>query len=185
MAVNLEQRVKTSFTSELVMPSVSTENYDVVSKLERRLKAFLKNPEWIYETLSLIDKAQKNFLNLNEYELWALRRLDLNYEIQNNNLVVSDRYNNVLSQSQLSSLKSKIISLTVNHASKVLKDTSLHHMEESFKRVLRKAISKELNQEEVSILKDAYLKVENGKVVNLKGNQVKLPRLGFLTFFGF
>lgn len=185
MAVNLEQRVKTSFTSELIMPSVETQNYDIVSKLERRLKSFLKNPEWIYETLSLIEKAQKNFLNLNEYELWSLRRLDLNYEIQNNNLVLSDRYNNVLSTSQLSSLKAKIISLTVNHASKVLKDTSLHHMEESFKRVLRKSVSKELNQEEVSILKDAYLKVENGKVVNLKGNQVKLPRLGFLTFFGF
>ena len=48
-------------------------------------------------------------------------------------------------------------------------------------RVLRKSLSQSLNAEEISILKDVFLKVENGKIVNLKGQEVKLPKFGILS----
>ena len=179
----VKENVKTRTTSELALPVQV--NYDLGAKLELRLKSFLNKPEWIYESLSLIDKAISNRTFLTEYDVWALNRLDLVSKIEYGNLVLMDRYNNVLTINTLKTLKNKIVGMTATYAAKLLKKPELHHMEKAFTNVLKKAMFQELNQEETSILKDAYLKVENGKIVNLKGDKVKLPRLGILKFFMF
>ena len=152
-----------------------------IEKIEKRLKAFMKNPEWIYESLSLFDKVINEYSNFTKYELWAVERLDLELSFEFNNPILKDKYQRVLNKKMLSDLRSNIIKLTVIHANKVLKTPKLHHMEKSFMRVLRKSLSQSLNDEELSILKDVFLKVENGKIVNLRGQEVKLPKFGILS----
>ncbi|MFN8671686.1 MAG: hypothetical protein U0457_06315 [Candidatus Sericytochromatia bacterium] len=180
----LEKEIVTSrakSTSELSFEFNTKQNS--IEKIEKRLKAFLKNPEWVYEAISLFDKVIKGESNFTKFELWAVERLDLELSFEYNTPVLKDRYQRILSKKMLSDLKSRVINLTTIHANKLLRTPKLHHMEKSFLRVLRKSLSQQLTEEEISILSDAYLKVENNVIVNLKGEKVRLPKFGILSVF--
>lgn len=158
-------------------------NHDVISKVEKRTKVFINNSDWIYETLSVINKIIANESNFTRFELWSIEKFDLEISFDNNDVTLTDRYKNKLSKKNLLDLKTKILSITVTHANKVLKKPDLHHIEKTFMRVLRKSLSSPLNDEEISILNDVYLRYDDGKIVNLRGESVKLPRFGVLSVF--
>jgi hypothetical protein len=173
---NSQARVKS--TSPLSLP-VSLE-INPVNRIERRLKAFIANSDWIYEALNLIEKALNNNTELNTLDNWALERLDLTAVIENGSLILKDRYHTELTTDMLNSLKEKIIALTATYAGKLVKRPDLHHMERTFKKALRKSAKNRLTEEETNVLKEAYLLLENGKVVDLRGTVINLPRFNFL-----
>jgi hypothetical protein len=173
----VKSTVKIKSTSFLSLP-VELEN-DPVARAERRLKAFMANSDWIYETLLLLDKALENETELNNLDQWALERLDLTARVEYGQLILIDRYYTRFTNPMLISLKAKIISLATAYASKLIRKPDLHHMEKMFVKSLRKSTRK-LTDQEINVLKEAYLKVQNGKIVNLKGQEVGLPKFNFL-----
>src|SRR5690606_24274472 len=87
---------------------------------------------------------------------------------------VTDRYHVFVDNSVLEEFSQKLTNLAVSHSNKLLKNPKLHNMEKSFRKVLKKASFSVLTEEEQSILKDAYLKKEGSKIVNLRGEEVKV-----------
>ncbi len=174
-----ETSIKIKSTSFLSLPEIAEK--DPVALAERRIRAFIENPDWVYDTLSVISKALNNVIVLNAFECLALERLDLISEVENGFLVIMDRYYNVLDKNILTSLKQQILSLTACYSSRLIREPELHHMKSLFKKALRKAPTKKLTAEETNVLKEAYLKLENGKVVNLRGELVNIPQFNFRT----
>jgi hypothetical protein len=179
----LEKEVVASNKKTAILSTSTNFNVDVISKVEKRVRAFINNSDWIYETLSAINKVLSNEYNFTRFEVWSLDKFDLEVSVENDIVSLTDRYKNRLTRKNLLDLKTKILSITVTHANKVLKKPELHHMEKTFMRVLRKSVSNQLNDEEISILNDVYLRYDHGKIVNLRGESVKLPRFGVLSIF--
>jgi hypothetical protein len=176
----IKSQGKVRVTTPLSLP-VLYEN-DPVARIERRLQALIANTDWIYDSLNLFDKALNNVTELGIYDQWALERLDLTARVENGLLVLTDRYHTLISREMLVVLTEKITILTTRYAEKLVKRPDLHHMEPMFKRALRKSPGNRLSEEETNVLKEAYLKLENGKVYNLKGQVINLPRFKFLRF---
>jgi hypothetical protein len=174
----IKNQIRVKATSQLSLPDFTEKN--PVARIERRLQALIANSDWIYDSLDLIEKALNNSTTLNTFDNWTLDRLDLTARIDNGTLVLTDRYHIILTTEMLNTLKTKIIALTARYADKLVKRPDLHHMEKTFKKALRKSSGNKLSEEETNVLKEAYLKLENGKVFNLNGQLINLPKFSFL-----
>lgn len=170
-------------TAELSLPVVITDN-DPLARIERRLGRLIANSDWVYDTLALIEKVLNNESNLSRIDQWTLDRLDLSASLENGELILTDRYLTVFDNSMLKTLKNKIISMTAKYSNLLLQEPELHHMKKAFKKALRKSNTRKLNEEEANMLKEAYLKQVDGKIVNLRGEAVTLPKFSFFSILG-
>lgn len=175
----LDNKVKVKGTTELNFDVTIVRANDPLARLERRIDSFMGNSDWIYDTISLFNKLLNGELAFSKLEKLALERLDLKVIIQEDGYTIEDRYYAVVDLEKLSELKEKIISLTTVYANKLLRTPKLHHMEKFFKKTLRKSVARILTPEEHNVLREAYLTVKSGKLVNLRDEEVFVPKYSF------
>jgi len=175
----LDNKVRVKGTTELNLDVTIIRGNDPIARLERRIDAFIGNSDWIYDTISLFNKLISGELVFSKLDQLALDRLDLKVIVQEDSFIIEDRYYALVDLEKLSELKERIISLTTVYANRLLRMPKLHQMERFFKKTLRKAAGRVLTPEEHNVLKDAYLSVNGGKIVNLKGEEVFVPKYSF------
>lgn len=139
-------------------------------------RRFIQNVDWVMDLLSLTDKL----LHQNTQEISRFERLIiqdyLNFRLleSSQGILLIDRAGNRLQANDLLNLRDQILAEVEKRALFLYYNPGRHSMPSAFKQVLAKIGDKELNEEELAILREAYLSVHNGEVYTLRGKKLDL-----------
>lgn len=138
------------------------------------VKRFIQNVDWVMDLLQLIDKL----LRQEPAEITRFERLIIQDYLHfrlietRDGLLLIDRAGHRLEASELLLLRDQILDETDKRALFLYHNPAKHPLAKGFKQVLAKVGDKTLSEEEVAILREAYLLTDGRQVYTLRSRKL-------------
>lgn len=141
------------------------------------VRRFIQNVDWIMDLLSLIDKLLREApAELTRFERLIIQDY-LHFRLieRNDSLILIDRSGQRFEAAELLALRDQILDETEKRALWLYHNPSKHPLAKAFKQVLAKLGDKDLSEEEVAILREAYLLTHQGEIYTLRSRRLTPP----------
>lgn len=138
------------------------------------VKRFIQNVDWVMDLLHLIDKLLRQApAEITKFEKLIIQDY-LHFRLieTREGLVLVDRGGNRFEASELLLLRDQILDETDKRALFLYHNPSKHPLAKAFKQVLAKVGDKNLSEEEIAILREAYLLTDGGQVYTLRSRKL-------------
>jgi hypothetical protein len=141
------------------------------------VRRFIQNVDWVMDLLALTDKLLRQApAEITRFERLIIQDY-LHFRLVEtaDGLMLLDRAGHRFEAAELLMLRDQILSETETRALYLYHNPSKHPMARAFKQVLAKVNDKELSEEEVAILREAFLLTDKGSVYTLRSRKLTPP----------
>lgn len=139
------------------------------------VRRFIQNVDWVMDLLSLTDKLlrQAPATEVTRFERLIIQDY-LHFRLieREDSVYLVDRTGRRFEAAELLMLRDQILAETEARAMYLYHNASKHPLARAFKQVLAKVGDKTLSEEEVAILREAYLLTNEGSIYTLRSRKL-------------
>lgn len=138
------------------------------------VRRFIQNVDWVMDLLSLTDKILRQApAEITKFERLIIQDY-LHFRLieREDSVWLVDRTGKRFEAAELLMLRDQILAETEARAMFLYHNPSKHPLAKAFKQVLAKVGDKDLSEEEVAILREAYLLTHEGSVYTLRSRKL-------------